>query len=644
MDSTVSFVAPRQVKAYLRQEGDRRLLAIPTFSRAQEASYLALRLPFDWWFWGLDTEEGEIDFRQLEFFNDIRSRYEPKKLIVATPEPTTVFGKYATEDENQSKTFKALGLERAFLKNPEPLGQGKCRIDLSGDVHHYSRHWGPGSQAPDAGRYASVMAGGGGAFLHPTQTTIREVTPEVIYPLPGESRTKVANEVFKFINILKGGFVWLGGFLIAFSIFFATSFPQSSKEAVDSFSRLIGLGISTPVSEQQQESLPASVKPVPGSTVAGDTDLPQGFFLWLMSLVLSLGLLGGALYYSSGLFKKEYVPGKKERKKVSPRQRVLLWALVFASFVCLIFGIWQFHLNEPMLTRFGRSLIIMVALLWSVLAIIESLWYSQWLFEESYVGNIKWWHYWPLWTLLIMSVLGFGSSLWFFGKHKSAYLISDLWLLLVLLVVGGGLVYFAWGTGAKLKKGAGKVAFLLLGASHALLQLAVPFLLVRKGHWLLALIAALAVVFIFQYIGSALARMESGWPLALAWIVFGALLLIIPFYLDASLYPFIFPAGALNMPDNPWLKLLLCFYAGIIGAIMSCVLFGWYLAVSLAFNGHNNEAGGAARIEGFKQFIRFRINRHGLTGYVIAIKEPKTEGGAGKLDPKIIDVFHLCER
>src|SRR6266545_187541 len=88
------------------------LLGLPTFTRAQEASYLAVRLPFDWWFWGMDTEEGEIDFRQEEFFKGIQEQYCPKRLIVATPEPTTVFGKYAKEDESQSKTFAALGLER----------------------------------------------------------------------------------------------------------------------------------------------------------------------------------------------------------------------------------------------------------------------------------------------------------------------------------------------------------------------------------------------------------------------------------------------------------------------------------------------------------------------------------------------------
>lgn len=51
-------------------------------------------------------------------------------------------------------------------------------------------------------------------------------------------------------------------------------------------------------------------------------------------------------------------------------------------------------------------------------------------------------------------------------------------------------------------------------------------------------------------------------------------------------------------------------------------------------------AGGAARIEGFKQFIRFRITREGLTGYVIAVDEAEGD----EPDPKIVDVFRVSER
>jgi len=72
--------------------------------------------------------------------------------------------------------------------------------------------------------------------------------------------------------------------------------------------------------------------------------------------------------------------------------------------------------------------------------------------------------------------------------------------------------------------------------------------------------------------------------------------------------------------------------------------------VCFAFNGHNNEVGGAARIENFKQFIRFRLTSDSLTGYVIAVddvsqintvdEKGRTRDGSD-LQLKLIDVFQL---
>ncbi len=592
------------------------LLMLPTFERQQSASYVALRLPFDWWFWGLDTEEGEIDFRQLEFFKQLQEEHQPKKLIVATPEPTIAFGKRPKDDENQSKTFKALGLERPFLQTPEPLPENKCRLDLSGDVHHYARYRVPSSGSGNAQNYASVMAGGGGAFLHPSQTNVHEVKQERLYPSADLSREETANELFKIKNIISGGFVWLFGFLIAFGLFFTAHIAPSSKEAFDRFPPFVSLGIAPPIQ-------------------AGTSSLAKDSFMtspWTITLLVALGAFAVALIYSVRLFKKEYDPaGMLPRKRVTLGQRTIVWTLVAVAFASLALGIWGFHVYETALSRYSHSFIIFVSLLCALLAIIESVLYSGWLFEESYVENIKTWHYWPIWALLILSLVALGASFWFFGKHEAAYLISDLVQLSIVILFGGGIVFLAVGVGGKLSRGIGKLGFLLLGVSHALLQLAVPFLLTRKGHLLWAPVAALVVVFVVQFVGQKLAKMKDGWALACAWVVLGAGLLALPFLLHAS---------SLNIYDNRWLTLALCVYAGVIGAIMSCALFGWYLAVALAFNGHNNEAGGAARIEKFKHLIRFRLDRNGLTGYVIGLDEVGTEGK--DLRPRLVDVFRVC--
>jgi hypothetical protein len=76
-----------------------------------------------------------------------------------------------------------------------------------------------------------------------------------------------------------------------------------------------------------------------------------------------------------------------------------------------------------------------------------------------------------------------------------------------------------------------------------------------------------------------------------------------------------------------------------IGYYMSRVWFSWYLAVSLAFDGHNNEAGGAARLEGFKHILRIRVKKEELTVYVIGFEEAKTD--IDKLELTLVDKFTL---
>lgn len=589
------------------------LLMLPTFERQQRASYVALHLPFDWWFWGLDTEAGEIDFRQLEFFKKLQEENQPAKLIVATPEPTIAFGKPAEEKESKSKTFKAIGLERPFLRTPEQLPGNKCRVDLSGDVHHYARYFGPPPGSDKPANYVSVMAGGGGAFFHPSQTNVHEVEQKALYPAADRSRTETANELFKIQNIITGGFVWLFGFVVAFAFFFTAHIPPSSKEAIDRFPPFVDLGISPP--------LPAGA-------------VMQTSFLsspWTIALVVSLGSLIAALLYSVKLFKKEYDPtGMMPRKKVTFGQRATVWSLAAVAFASLAFGIWGFQIYEASLSRYSHSFIIFVSIIWALLAVTESVLYSGWLFEGSYVENIRTWHYWPIWVLLVLSVVAVSASFWFFGTHPAAYLIADLVQLSILVLFGGGLCFLAVTVGGNLSGGTGKIGFFLLGVSHAVLQLAVPFLLIRKGHLLWAPLATLVVVVVFQFVGRTLAKKRNGWPLAIAWVVFGVVLLSIPFILHAT---------PLNLFADRRSIFLLCFYAGFVGALMSCVLFGWYLAVSLAFNGHNNEAGGAARSERFRHLIRFRLTPNDLTGYVIGIDEVETEGK--KLRPKLVDVFRV---
>ena len=103
----------------------------------QESSYVSLRLPFDWWFWGMDIEPGVIDRRQRRFLRSFGqaddSQFQPPdKLIVATSAPSTVFGRVATEDQTITKSLQFLEVEsaRSYLLKDD---SGKPDFQNTGD-------------------------------------------------------------------------------------------------------------------------------------------------------------------------------------------------------------------------------------------------------------------------------------------------------------------------------------------------------------------------------------------------------------------------------------------------------------------------------------------------------------------------------
>jgi hypothetical protein len=64
-----------------------------------------------------------------------------------------------------------------------------------------------------------------------------------------------------------------------------------------------------------------------------------------------------------------------------------------------------------------------------------------------------------------------------------------------------------------------------------------------------------------------------------------------------------------------WMKLLPTTIAGITGAIVCCLLTGWYFAVCFVLNGHNNEVEGTARIDSSKSSFKPVLLQKRLTGY-----------------------------
>jgi hypothetical protein len=159
---------------FLRQFGQDRWFG--GWHTHQTRSYFAVKLPHDWWLWGIDIQpDALIDEPQLRFFSSVARRAQPgDRLVLATAVPAW------TRLRRDPLAFRNLAyLERTLL---DPAGIS-LELTVAGDAHHYARyeHAGRGTIGP---KY-KVTSGGGGAFLHPTHDLPEEIVLGMQAGAPG---------------------------------------------------------------------------------------------------------------------------------------------------------------------------------------------------------------------------------------------------------------------------------------------------------------------------------------------------------------------------------------------------------------------------------------------------------------------------
>jgi hypothetical protein len=684
-------------------------LTIPGFQREQEASYVALSLPFGWCFWGLDTEPGLIDLRQQTFFRGPEKEKFPlpDKLILATCSPSTVVGHLAAPDDFKvAKSINALGVGMPFLPDKDTAGKpdfgksgdgklnsGQCRLDLSGDVHHYARYWGPKpangpvprqqntAPRPEASSYASVVSGAAGAFHHPTTTYDDQICEQVLYPSEQVSREAIGNEIAAFWNVINGGYIWLVGFIIAFLIFFGAAVVPSSSQfvgkmaeklnhfglevvskedikptivqngacnAIEPFGLWTMLGLAPATSPPPQ---PCSISK-PSYFVGPDHPWPPDLIIGAVFLVVALLALGATLIIASftnliftdrSIFSNPPDPDKK------------LWPIVIGMTILVGLGFLSVTPYRDHITPFASSVLVFFSIFTAVVAIVLAIRYNGYLFQKSFhktsTGTTDWILPFTLWILAILFV---GAALWLFGKNNlPAFLLSDILFLTAVIALVFSTIALPLKVGGDLlctkPKWVRIVGKLLIAVWHLILQLFVPYLLIRTGNVVLWILAAVLLVLPIP-LTKLLIKKNSAIGVTLLWVVYGAVMLTLPWLTMKGLSYF----GVAYVPVFTvfagWKALVPTLLAGGAGAVICCLWTGWYFVVTFLFNGHNNEVGGAARVEGFKQFIRFRLNREGLTGYVIAVDDVsmigevdahgRTKDGSD-LKPRLVDIFHL---
>ncbi|MDQ5872295.1 MAG: hypothetical protein M3547_08850 [Acidobacteriota bacterium] len=191
----------------------------------QRRSYFSIKLPGNWWLWGIDIQlESDIDEPQLEYFRDIADKIVTEvgageaKIILVTAQPSWVYsggpsGNGSTRDElegtqksdrSDTPSSSAPGVSSARHRRPEggrlqkepeayrSLSYFEERVirlkglrlvmTLSGDLHHYCHYvareettntgspgWDKTFRPLDPEKVDHrITSGGGGAYLYPT--------------------------------------------------------------------------------------------------------------------------------------------------------------------------------------------------------------------------------------------------------------------------------------------------------------------------------------------------------------------------------------------------------------------------------------------------------------------------------------------
>jgi hypothetical protein len=138
----------------------------------QRRSYFAVKLPHNWWLWGIDIQlEGFIDEPQLRYFYEIGKQEvrEGDRVILCTAEPSWVYG--VTKG---AQAFEALRyFEDRYIRHPK-AHPARLAVALTGDLHHYVRYESKGLDE----EVQRITAGGGGAYLYATHDMPRELVLE----------------------------------------------------------------------------------------------------------------------------------------------------------------------------------------------------------------------------------------------------------------------------------------------------------------------------------------------------------------------------------------------------------------------------------------------------------------------------------
>lgn len=127
----------------------------------QSRSYFAVRLPSNWWLFGIDEQFGSyLDDPQLLYFERVAQELgDNDRIILAVPAPSWV------KAVDRPQAYDTVDY---FIRTVIDPSGARVRLLVSGDLHHYARYSGPDREL--------ITCGGGGAYLSPTHNLPEQIT------------------------------------------------------------------------------------------------------------------------------------------------------------------------------------------------------------------------------------------------------------------------------------------------------------------------------------------------------------------------------------------------------------------------------------------------------------------------------------
>jgi hypothetical protein len=174
-----------------------KALALAGYTPVQNASYFALAVTPTFHLYGADRQLTTPDSRQRRFLGDLYREHSGAPAWVLLPDPIYRFG-----NPSKTGTATAEALELDF--------EAREHFVLTGDVHHYQRM--------RRGRMLHVIAGGGGAFLHPARLAKGGLPAEAQWPSAAQCRKLLPLVAWK-IGTGRSGFL---PHILLFLLFFPT--------------------------------------------------------------------------------------------------------------------------------------------------------------------------------------------------------------------------------------------------------------------------------------------------------------------------------------------------------------------------------------------------------------------------------------